>query len=210
MSEMPSRMDGPSPECWEPVISYFEREAAERGLAPGGIVFTGSSTITRWDLGRWFPDVPEAVNRGFGGSTMTEAAHFARRIVGPLCPRQIVLYSGDNDIGHAEPHAPEQVAADLRRFVEEARAVAPNAAVLLLSIKPSPSRWHLWDKMAEANRLMGEVAGETSAMKMLDMATPMLGPDGRPREELYVEDKLHLSDAGYALWAERIRPELMV
>ncbi len=36
----------------------------------------------------------------------------------------------------------------------------------------------------------------------------VLGADGKPRPELFVADKLHFSDAGYKLLAERVRPYL--
>jgi lysophospholipase L1-like esterase len=37
----------------------------------------------------------------------------------------------------------------------------------------------------------------------------MLGRDGLPRVDLFREDCLHLNEAGYALWAEVVRPELV-
>lgn len=40
----------------------------------------------------------------------------------------------------------------------------------------------------------------------VDVFTPMLGPNGRPREELFIADRLHLNERGYALWREILRP----
>jgi lysophospholipase L1-like esterase len=36
----------------------------------------------------------------------------------------------------------------------------------------------------------------------------MLGPDGKPRAELFVKDGLHLSADGYKLWAALLRSKL--
>jgi len=36
----------------------------------------------------------------------------------------------------------------------------------------------------------------------------VLGPDGTPRADLFVEDKLHFNTQGYKLLAERVRPYL--
>jgi lysophospholipase L1-like esterase len=36
----------------------------------------------------------------------------------------------------------------------------------------------------------------------------MLGNDGRPVPELYVEDKLHMSPKGYLIWKKKIYPYL--
>jgi len=36
----------------------------------------------------------------------------------------------------------------------------------------------------------------------------MLGPNGKPRKELFIEDGLHLSPAGYEIWKDVIAPLL--
>ena len=38
----------------------------------------------------------------------------------------------------------------------------------------------------------------------MDVFTPMLGADGKPRPELFVEDGLHLTPEGYALWTRAL------
>jgi lysophospholipase L1-like esterase len=42
----------------------------------------------------------------------------------------------------------------------------------------------------------------------VDVFTPMLGPDGKPRPELYVADGLHMTPAGYAIWKAAVTPAL--
>src|SRR5262245_13612394 len=57
------------PQSWEDDIKKFE--AADKQMPPpqNGIVFVGSSSIVRWDLAKYFPEIgPKAINRGFGGS----------------------------------------------------------------------------------------------------------------------------------------------
>ena len=36
----------------------------------------------------------------------------------------------------------------------------------------------------------------------------MLGPDGLPRPDIYVDDRLHLNANGYAIWREAVLPHL--
>jgi lysophospholipase L1-like esterase len=36
----------------------------------------------------------------------------------------------------------------------------------------------------------------------------MIGDDGMPRAELFINDGLHLSDAGYKVWSDLVRPHL--
>ena len=39
----------------------------------------------------------------------------------------------------------------------------------------------------------------------VDAEAALLGPDGRPRAELYAENGLNLNDRGYAVWNEALR-----
>jgi lysophospholipase L1-like esterase len=194
----------PSP--YEADILAFE--TADRLQPPplGGIVFVGSSSIRLW------PDLPQAfpghvvVNRGFGGSMLPDVVQFAARIVVPLAPATVVIYAGDNDIGRGR--MPSQVLADYRNLVRLLRRSLPEVRIVMVSIKPSPSRWALVERMREANELLAQEVARDPRATFVDVFTPMLGADGLPRPELYVADALHMSPAGYALWQERIAPAL--
>src|SRR3954466_12497686 len=71
---------------WEKEISAYEEKDKTDPPAKGGVVFTGSSTILRWKtLTEDLPGI-DALNRGFGGSEIIDAAHFADRIVTPYAP----------------------------------------------------------------------------------------------------------------------------
>jgi hypothetical protein len=99
----------PDPNRWEATIQKFEAQDRVSPPPKGEIVFTGASSIVRWNLPESFPDL-KVINRGFGGSEMADAARYASRIVAPYSPRIVVLYSGDNDIGRGV--APETVQAE--------------------------------------------------------------------------------------------------
>lgn len=45
-------------------------------------------------------------------------------------------------------------------------------------------------------------------LAFVDVFTPMLDARGEPRPELFVQDMLHLNDAGYAIWTPRVAPWL--
>ena len=62
--------------------------------------------------------------------------------------------------------------------------------------------------MKSANRLVEEFTRQDARLGYIDVFTPMLGEDGRPRPELFIEDKLHLNAKGYALWKQVIAPHL--
>jgi len=194
----------PTAAGFEPEIAAYESDVRAHPIAPGGIVFVGSSSIRLWEsLAADFSGLP-VVNRGFGGSTMTDVAWFTPRIVLPLRPHLVVLYAGDNDL--AAGHTPEQVLSDYRAFVGHVHASLPATRVVFVSIKPSPSRWALVERIRRANALIAADIARDPRAAYVDVFTPMLGPDGRPRPELFRDDSLHMTAAGYALWHERLAP----
>jgi lysophospholipase L1-like esterase len=189
---------------WEPEIRAFE--AADRTNPPSkhAILFVGSSSIRLWKtLARDFPGV-RVINRGFGGSRIADATALAERIVFPYEPRTIVFYAGDNDL--AEGRTPEQVAADYQAFVQTVRARLPEARIAFISIKPSPLRWHLREKIESANRQIAAMKGD--GLVFIDSYRAMLGADGKPRQEMFTADRLHMNEQGYRLWTALVKAQL--
>lgn len=202
----PTLLCGAESGRFETEIRAFE--AADRKHPPpaDAVLFIGSSSIRLWDtLAKDFPDVP-VINRGFGGSQIADSTRYADRIVIPYHPRRIVLYAGDNDI--AAGKSPQQVRDDFRAFVEKVRASLTDVPISFISIKPSLARWPLVDKIREANRLVEQCTREQKGLEYIDVFTPMLGPDGKPRPELFRNDGLHMNRNGYQLWTSVIAPRI--
>jgi lysophospholipase L1-like esterase len=213
----PSRSPGATAAAAPAAPAYLDRfaseidafDAADRANppAPGGNVFVGSSTIRFWtSLADDFAGLP-VIRRGFGGSTFPEALHYLQRTVVRYHPRTVVVYEGDNDL--ASGRTPPQVAEDYRAFVRGVRDSLPNARIVFLAIKPSPSRWRLEPQRVEANRLVRAIVDADPRQTYVDVATPMLDPSsGHPRPALYRADSLHMTPAGYALWRTTVAPAL--
>jgi lysophospholipase L1-like esterase len=181
-------------------------DSADRADPPiaGGVVFTGSSSIRLWEgLAGDFPGVP-VTNRGFGGSTLPDVIYYLPHTVFPATPRVVVLYAGDNDLNSGR--TPQQVADDYATFTREVRRVLPTARIVYVSIKPSPSRWALAGRMREANALVASEIARDSLASFVNVFDAMLGPTGYPRPELFKDDSLHMTAAGYAIWRERLAP----
>ncbi len=134
---------------FEPEIAAFEKQ--DRAMAPPAnpIVFVGSSSIRKWKTADAFADLP-VLNRGFGGSSISDAVIFAPRIVLPYRPRTIVFYAGDNDI--ADQKSPETVAADFAAFLTLVRRDLPETRVVVIGIKPSPEPLAAHRNVRDANR----------------------------------------------------------
>ena len=208
---LPSRARLRSPASID--VDRFAREidafdTADRATppAPGGIVFVGSSTIRLWTtLVQDFAGLP-VINRGFGGSTFPDALHYLQRTVVRYHPRTVVVYEGDNDL--ATGRTPQQVADDYRTFVRGVRDSLPEARIVFLAIKPSPSRWTLESQRREANRLVRAIVSADPKQTFVDVGTPMLDPGGRPRPALFRADSLHMTPAGYVIWRSTVAPFL--
>jgi len=191
---------------WEDDIVAFEEADRTQPPEPGAILFTGSSSIVMWDsleqdMAPWY-----VLNRGFGGAHLDHVNTYLSRIVLPYRPSAIVLYAGDNDIGAGK--SAQQVAQDFSRFVGQLRYSGSRAPIFYIAIKPSRLRFALWDEMAKANRLIAEQCRADPGLFYIDIASPMLAlaPEGEaPPEDLFLFDGLHLSEDGYALWAQVVR-----
>ncbi|MEO5590538.1 MAG: SGNH/GDSL hydrolase family protein [Gemmatimonadaceae bacterium] len=180
--------------------------AADRASMPpaGGVLFVGSSSIRMWPhLATDFPGA-RTIQRGVGGTRLDEILAFAPRIVLPYKPRLIVLYAGDNDI--AEGRSPAEVLASFREFVELVHRSLPGTRIAFVSIKPSESRWSLVEEMTSANALVRQFAESDSMVAYVDVFGAMLGADGHARPELFLADKLHMTEEGYAIWRRILAP----
>jgi lysophospholipase L1-like esterase len=190
---------------YEPEIRAFEAADRAHPPEPGRVLFVGSSSIRMWTtLGRDMHPVP-IVSRGFGGSKTFEVLEVFDRIVTPHAPRAIVYYCGDNDLGTDNTDA-DAAAQGFIAFDRRARALWPGVQVLYIAIKPSLARWSNWNAMQRANAIVADYCSKTRGTAFLDIATPMLAPDGRPRPELFEADGLHLNAEGYAVWTGVVGP----
>jgi len=191
---------------WEKDIAKYEQADKTNPPPEGAILFLGSSSTLRWKtLAEDFPEY-KVINRGFGGSVISDATYFADRIVIPYKPRLVVLQAGSNDI--ALKKSPEQVCEDFKDFVKKIRAALPEARIAYMSINPAPSRWNQREAQQKSNQLIKDyIAGEKN-MDYIDMWSCFLGPDGTPREDLFVADRLHNNAAGYKIRVAMVRPYL--
>jgi lysophospholipase L1-like esterase len=195
------------------VTNAFEKEivafeASDRTNPPpkGAILFVGSSSIRLWtNLAEDFPQY-RVINRGFGGSQISDANHYFDRIVLPYEPRAIVMYSGGNDINAGK--SPETVANDFKEFISRVRAKFPSTPVAYISIAGNPARWSQVDRVREANRLIREFAEREPRVSFIDVFSEMLGSDGQPKPDIFVADRLHMNQNGYVIWKRTVGDHL--
>lgn len=193
---------GPEPERFAADIKVFTAWDRKNAFPANGILFVGSSSVRGWSTAQAFPGKP-VINRGFGGSELSDVIHFYEQVIRPYAPAKIFLYAGDNDIAGGKSAA--EVVADYKQLVRLVRDDFPGSKLVFISIKPSIARWDKWPVMAEANRMVKAYAAGHADLGYADVATPMLDDNGLPRP-VFVEDGLHLNDDGYRLWREALAP----
>ena len=190
-------------------IAAFEAEDRAHPPPSRPIVFVGSSSIRLWGtLAADMAPLP-VIDRGFGGSRLVHAIHYADRIVIPYHPRAVVLYAGDNDLGERTGKHATDVADDFRTFASLVLSQVPDTRIYYIAIKPSPLRWARWPEMAKANAQIAEYCETDPRLAFLDVASAMLASGSPPARELFLFDGLHLSARGYALWTSVIKPRLL-
>lgn len=191
-------------EQWDAEITKLEAKANKRPDLIGGVVFTGSSSIKNWKtLTKDFNGIP-VINMGFGGSELADAVYYIDRLVLQFKPRVVVLYSGENDINAGVPV--RRVLEDLKQFISLVHKSDSNTRVIVVSLKPSPSREKHLGKVRDYNRLASDYVKSCPNVEFVDVFTPMLTPDGKFRDELYVADRLHMTPTGYAIWTDLLGP----
>ena len=184
---------------WDPSIRSFEKADQESPPAKNSILLTGSSSIRKWNLKESFPGKP-MINRGFGGSELSDAILYFDRIVLPHRPRVIFLYAGDNDIERGK--SAQQVVEDYKTYSRLIRQKVPGTKLGFIAIKPSIKRWQLWPEMALANRTIQSICDTEENSYYIDIVSPMMNSEGLLREDLFAADQLHLSEKGYQTWTK--------
>jgi lysophospholipase L1-like esterase len=185
-----------------------EYEAADLADPPPAraILLAGDSQFYRWKT--LHEDLPgyTIINRGIDSFTTADLAAFADRLVIPYRPRLIVIHVGGNDINNGR--TPEQVLHDFQDFVGRVRRALPGVPIAFSSITPGPGRWEQAARRKAANELVRKWTASQTGLSYIDLWDAMLTADGQPREDLWVEDRVHPNHAGYLLRVQIMKPLL--
>lgn len=200
--------DYPSPDRWKLTVGGFNLEDEIIGERPGAIVATGSSSMRFWDH-RIHQDLGPLtiISRGFGGSNMNDVLTFIDELVLRHDPRAVMIYEGDNDVAQGVPV--DTILKTFKQAIEKIHDHDEGIRIYLLSVKPSISRSEMWPTMLEVNEKLEALASSDKRITYIDVATPMLNPDGSIRDDLFVADELHMNQKGYDIWRDVVAPVLI-
>lgn len=161
------------------------------------IVFTGSSSIRKWDnLQASFPG-HQVLNAGFGGSQASDLLYYLDTLVLRYNPTKVFIYEGDNDISAKK--RPREFIGTTEMIISKLRRQKPDIKIVLISAKPSISRWHLRRKYKRLNRKFLRLTKKDESLLFADVWYPML--NGKEvKKDIFVSDGLHMNQKGYDIW----------
>lgn len=190
-------------------ITAFKKQDSVAFPPKNAILFVGSSSFTKWkDVQDYFPG-HTIINRGFGGSVLNDVIRYESDIIFPYQPKQIVIYCGENDVASSDTVTGKVVLERFTRLFTDIRTQFPKTSIAFISLKPAPSRWKMKDRMVEANTLIKKYLKKKRHAKFINVWDSMLGPDGKPIPDIFIEDNLHMNAKGYAIWQAIIEPYLL-
>lgn len=185
-------------------INAILRRVMRHGRPDQPIAFYGSSSFLYWtrimeDLGSF-----DIVNLGFGGGTYASALHYFDRLLLPVKPARIVLYFGENDISNDGLTA-ASVFTRFEGLIAKIEASLGRIPIFCLSTKQSPAKWIYAEEVQAFNVLLQHVCAARDNLTFVDVGSALIGENGKPMSKLYVADRIHITDAAYALWARILK-----
>ncbi|MCU7616110.1 GDSL-type esterase/lipase family protein [Chryseobacterium sp. PBS4-4] len=193
------------PMFWQDIQNF--KTLNQQSAPPNNtILLIGSSSFTKWkDVSEYFPG-KTIINRGFGGSRLTDLNYYSEDLLKPYQPKQIIIYCGENDFADDAKLKADIIVDRFKTFYKKVREKFPNIEVDFISIKYSPSREKLWPQMKEANKKIAKFMRKEKNAEFIDITEIMNDVNGNVRKDLFVEDMLHMTPEGYRLWTKVMNP----
>lgn len=192
---------------WHQMFGDQLARAAQGGV---DVMFVGDSLTEMWPKALWDANfgAMKAANFGIGGDNTGNVLWRLRHpAIAALKPKVVVLLIGVNNINLCnEP--PEQVFAGIRAVLAALRSQYPSARILLNAVLPegqmptAPER----GKVLALNRMV-QTLGDGKTVFFHDYGARFVAPDGTLSAALQ-PDFLHMSEAGYRVFADAIRPDI--
>jgi hypothetical protein len=193
---------------WENDIQKFGQLDKSETYQKNAILFAGSSSIRLWStLAKDMAPYP-VIQRGFGGSKLSDLAVYANRIFDPHSCSALVVFVANDITGSDQDKSPQEVASLFRNVIKTIRKSHPETPVFWIEITPTALRWKVWPEIQKANSLIKKICDSQKNLFFIKTDFAFLNEDGLPKGELFRDDKLHLNEKGYAVWTEIIKKEL--
>ena len=193
---------------WEDEIQRLEARNARETHPDDSILLIGSSSIRLWKTAQQDIAPYASIQRGYGGAKYSDMAVFAERIVTPHRFQAVVMFVANDISGSENDHTPEEVGLLVQNILGTIRKHAAEQPVLIVEITPCSSRFKVWHRIRQANAVLRQICLTNPNTYFVETAEHYLDNQKQPIDSLFVDDKLHLNEQGYAQWGQLIRREL--
>jgi lysophospholipase L1-like esterase len=198
----------PNVRAWEKEIQRFEELDKTEVYPDNSVLFTGSSSIVLWSTLKDDMAPYNIIQRGYGGSRLSDFAVYADRIIYPHRYSGIVIFLANDITGSDADKSPEEVGRLFRFVLKTIRGKFPETPVFWIAITPTSSRWKVWPLIRKANNIISEICSRHKNTYFIPTEKYFLNDKGMPRDELFRPDLLHLNTEGYKVWTGIIKNEL--
>lgn len=187
-------------------------DVAQANRGPVDIVLIGDSITQQWGgtrIGTPAFNEPwkrrfsayQSLNLGIQGDTTENILwRLDHGAMDGLSPRVIVLLIGTNN--KPNPKTRQIVGQGVKLCVQNLRARFPEAQIIFVKTLPVATE----DMMRFNDHLDSLGFTADSKLQILDIWDDLVLPDGSTDTDLYADGNLHLSEAGYDIYASRLEP----
>ena len=197
-----------APLDWQRTLDGEVGRARQGGI---DVLFVGDSITQGWGgAGKalWEANYAplKAVNFGIGGdSTRQVLWRLDHGIIDGIAPKVVVVAIGTNNLYNDQNSGTdEEIAAGVKQITTVLRARLPQAKLLVLGMLPRQNAYFC-DRIARINALVAKL-DDGAAVRFLDPGAAFISAPGTVKPELYRDDQVHLTAAGYAVFDAALHP----
>ncbi|TAL73115.1 MAG: hypothetical protein EPN88_04620 [Bacteroidetes bacterium] len=198
----------PEVQAWETDIQKFEQLDKIETYQKDAIIFAGSSSIRLWSSLEKDMAPYTVIQRGYGGAKLSDFICYASRIFDPHSCKAIVIFIANDISGSDKDKSPREVSGLFRELLRIIRKTHPVTPVFWIAIIPTESRWKVWPEIQKVNAMIRDICDNQKYTYFIRTDFGFLKESGKPREDLFISDKLHLNEKGYEIWTKIIKDEL--
>ncbi|MFN7734142.1 MAG: GDSL-type esterase/lipase family protein [Pirellula sp.] len=192
---------------WENDVAKISANNASEG-SDEHVLFIGSSSFRLWDSIAEDMSPVRVVRRAFGGAKYRDLAIYAPECVRGLKFGRAMIFLGNDIRGKEDDNDPDTVARFARIVIATLRREQPDVKIYLVAVTPTESRWKHWPLIQQVNQRLQSIAESEPGVMFVSTADAYLNADGKPRAELFKDDRLHLNADGYRIWAAILKQAL--